>query len=172
MLEVHFWQLQTAARKANIVFSDRCESPTTSTIISPNCVNQSIVCDCDKEIVEEIRSAEANLFAVECVCVCVRVDRIPNRFCSRKRKSSEMNKSCARCTKVVYNIEELKCLDKVCDFFLPFFPLQSCVVSFVRVCVSCCSAWPPNLVLRKYARNSHHYVDYTNKYIYHLLSEK
>lgn len=27
-----------------------------------------------------------------------------------------MNKTCARCNKVVYPIEELKCLDKVCVF--------------------------------------------------------
>lgn len=58
--------------------------------------------------------------------------RIPNSFRSRKRKSSEMNKSCARCNKVVYPIEELKCLDKVCQFFLLtlfslfLFPFQSC----------------------------------------------
>lgn len=31
----------------------------------------------------------------------------------RARKWTKMNKSCARCSKVVYPIEELKCLDKV-----------------------------------------------------------
>jgi hypothetical protein len=29
-----------------------------------------------------------------------------------------MNKNCARCLKVVYPIEELKCLDKVCCKFI------------------------------------------------------
>lgn len=32
--------------------------------------------------------------------------------------SPKMNKNCARCNKVVYPIEELKCLDKVCVVFL------------------------------------------------------
>lgn len=36
-----------------------------------------------------------------------------------------MSKNCARCNKVVYNIEELKCLDKVSPGFYPKNCLQN-----------------------------------------------
>lgn len=39
-----------------------------------------------------------------------------------------MNKNCARCNKIVYPIEELKCLDKVCHVFLYFRHLHNMFV--------------------------------------------
>lgn len=61
-------------------------------------------------------------------------------------------------------------------FFFSFFFSSTFSIAVMFICSACvpvcvfccCSAWPPNLILCKYARNSHHYVDYTNKYIYHL----
>lgn len=64
-----------------------------------------------------------------CLCVCAKIKRkikinlyksdISNWLIGPRIKRNttqtdvEMNKSCARCTKIVYPIEELKCLDKV-----------------------------------------------------------
>lgn len=43
--------------------------------------------------------------------------KYPEKYYSSEEKSIKMNKSCARCSKVVYPIEELKCLDKVITQF-------------------------------------------------------
>lgn len=107
--------------------------------------------------------------------------RIPNSFRSRKRKSSEMNKSCARCNKVVYPIEELKCLDKVCQFFLlalfsfSLLPFQSCwldVFYWIFPFRLATKSWLHHTINANTPdlHNSHHYVDCTKQiYIYHAL---
>lgn len=53
---------------------------------------------------------------------CTPIINISNTFCHsvllywKEVKIKKMNKSCARCSKTVYPIEELKCLDKVSLF--------------------------------------------------------
>lgn len=56
---------------------------------------------------------------------------------SRHRLNIIMNKSCARCSKVVYPIEELKCLDKVC---YKYSRRSFAIVHFVVVFYCGCSA--------------------------------
>lgn len=45
-----------------------------------------------------------------------------------------MSKNCARCNKVVYNIEELKCLDKVSPGFYPKNCLQNSKKCNKKIC--------------------------------------
>lgn len=45
-----------------------------------------------------------------------------------------MSKNCARCNKVVYNIEELKCLDKVSPGFYPKNCLQNSEKCNKKIC--------------------------------------
>lgn len=42
-----------------------------------------------------------------------------------------MNKSCARCSKTVYPIEELKCLDKVSYSNIYILPFRGTVVTII-----------------------------------------